>query len=148
TCTGGYRSYQRIGLSELDPGIANIAQSLPGVLPQASLEHAANVQWRLSWKSIPVRLAFHDRSHGVPDIVTRKGAAACEHLVEHAAEGPDVRAFVHDLATRLLWRHVRRGAEDDPQPCSVNRQCWRHRRAGTGGGRGVEGLREAEVEQF
>ena len=35
-----------------------------------------------------------------------------EHLVEHAAERPDVGALVDGLAARLLGTHVRRRAED------------------------------------
>ena len=45
-------------------------------------------------------------------------AAARQHLVQHAAEGPDVGALVHRLAARLLRRHVRRGAEDHAHAAS------------------------------
>ena len=38
--------------------------------------------------------------------------AARQHFVEHDAEGPDVGAFVHGLAARLLRSHVGGGAED------------------------------------
>ena len=37
-----------------------------------------------------------------------------EHLVEHAAERPDVGALVHRLAARLLRAHVRGRAENHP----------------------------------
>ena len=36
-----------------------------------------------------------------------------EHLEEHDAERPDVRAPIDGLAARLLRRHVRRRPEDD-----------------------------------
>ena len=36
-----------------------------------------------------------------------------QHLVEHAAERPDVGAPVHHLTRGLLGRHVGRGAQDD-----------------------------------
>ena len=40
--------------------------------------------------------------------------AAREHLVEHAAERPDVRPLVQRLPARLFRAHVRRGAQDSP----------------------------------
>ena len=43
-----------------------------------------------------------------------KAATAGEHLVEHAAERPDVGALVDRLTARLLGTHVGRGAEITP----------------------------------
>ena len=40
-----------------------------------------------------------------------------EHFVEHAAERPDVGAFVDRLAARLFRRHVGGSAEDDAGLC-------------------------------
>ena len=40
------------------------------------------------------------------------GRAAGQHLVQHAAERPDVGALVDRLAARLLGAHVGRGAEN------------------------------------
>ena len=39
---------------------------------------------------------------------------AGQHLVQHAAERPDICALVHGLAARLLRAHIRGGSENDP----------------------------------
>ena len=43
----------------------------------------------------------------------REQPLARQHLVQHDAEGPDVRTLVDRPAARLLRAHVGRGAEDD-----------------------------------
>ena len=45
-------------------------------------------------------------------ILAVEGSSSGQHLVDDDAEGPDVGALVDELATRLLGRHVCRGAED------------------------------------
>ena len=47
-------------------------------------------------------------AHGL----ARKRLLAGQHLVEHAAECPDVGSLVHRFATRLLGGHVRGGAQN------------------------------------
>ena len=51
-------------------------------------------------------------------------APAGQHLVQHAAERPDVRAPVHRLAARLLGAHVRRRAEDHSDAWAVTVGEW------------------------
>ncbi len=74
---------------------------------------------------------------------------AGEHLVQHGAEGPDVRTLVDDLPARLLGTHVRRGAENHPGV--------RHRGRvivgdvdmfGDRAGRGFHRFRQPEVEHL
>ena len=51
-----------------------------------------------------------------PSPCPRRRAAARQHLVEHDAEGPDVRTPVDRLAARLLGRHVGGRARGSPRP--------------------------------
>ena len=71
-------------------------------------------------KALPVGILQQDGRQRRRDVVAREGPAAGQHLVEHAAERPDVGALVDRLALGLLRRHVGRGAEDHP--------AHRHRR--------------------
>ena len=81
----------------------------------------------------------------------REGSGAADHLIEDAAETPDIRAFVYGRAARLLRAHVRRGPE--------NHAGLGHRWAGDGGGtglgpcgvarrRGSESLGQTEVKDL
>ena len=48
------------------------------------------------------------------ETVSRSNALlAGQHLIEDAAERPDIRSLVHRLAARLLRAHVRRRAQND-----------------------------------
>ena len=89
------------------------------------------------------------RQH-VGDGLAWKCSSACQHLVQHAAERPDVRALVDRLAARLLRTHVGGGAQNA-------RPCLRHRRTGDRrrlrciarrAARRFERFREAEVEHL
>ena len=51
-----------------------------------------------------------DRGHGLRRGVAAEGAAAAQHLVQHAAEAEDVGAVVDGVAAHLLGRHVADGA--------------------------------------
>ena len=45
-------------------------------------------------------------------------APAGQHLVEHRAERPHIRALIGGPPFGLLWRHVRGRAENDAEPAS------------------------------
>ena len=60
----------------------------------------------------PVRLVLQDRREDVRQCLACERRAAGQHLVAHAAERPDVGAFVHRQAASLLGAHVRRRAEN------------------------------------
>ena len=51
---------------------------------------------------LPVRLVVDNRRNDVRHRLARKRLLARQHLVEHAAECPDVGSLVHGFATRLL----------------------------------------------
>ena len=54
-----------------------------------------------------------DRAEHVGHVLAIEGASPRQHLVQHAAERPDVAALVRLSSFRLLRSHVRGGAEDD-----------------------------------
>jgi hypothetical protein len=88
-------------------------------------------------------------------------ASAGQHLVEHDAEGPDVRALVGRPSFRLLRRHVRRGSDHHPRDRAClavavakagrAREGRRVQRGGTEVppyARGIDRLSEAEIEHL
>ena len=74
-----------------------------------------------------------------------KVTTAGEHLVEHAAEGPDVGPLVDHLAARLLRAHIGRRAEHGADAGPISRDC---RAGGVAFGGRLEGPRQTEVEQL
>ena len=123
---------------ELQPRIADVAQPPRRVLPKAPLEDAAHVRGCVGGQGRPVGLALDHLGERVGDAVAGEDAPAGQHLVEHAAEGPDVGALVHRPAARLLGAHVGRGAQDHPHGRHRRR---RHRRRVCGIVRGTRGER-------
>src|SRR6187200_411168 len=93
--------------------IADRLDALAGVLPEATLQERADRGWCSRRKCAPVGIAVPDRTQYVGNIVSLEQPASGEHLVEHAAERPDVRPPIDDLAARLLRAHVAGGAQDD-----------------------------------
>ena len=97
----------------------------------------------------PVRLCTNDGRERVGEVVARKRARARQHLEQHRAERPDVRALVHRSAARLLGRHVGGRAENHPDLRHRGRRERRRiRRIGTRAGRRVHRFREPEVEHL
>ena len=131
---------------DLDPDVADVPQALLRILRQAAEQKPPNRHRRRGRQRRPVRLALEDLRDRVRDRVARKRHAPGQHLVEHAAEGPDVGALVDRQAARLLGAHVGGGADDGalaPLP---------HRPAVRWSGRATtiaaDGLGEAEVENL
>ncbi len=88
----------------------------------------------------------HDRCD--QDRVRRpvEGPSADDHLVEDAAERPEIGARIRTLAFELLRRHVRDGA--DHRPLGAQGRCSGRRRAVEFGLRAAELLGETEVEHL
>ena len=80
---------------------------------RGSAQQLAHRRRRRGRQRGPVELALEDAR---PACRTRRSPAnsraSGQHLVEHAAERPDVGPLVDRPAARLLRRHVGRGAED------------------------------------
>ena len=99
---------------DLDSHVADVAQALPRILGETADQEPSDGHRRCRRQGGPVRLAFEDPGDRVRDRVAREGDASRQHLVEHTAERPDVRALVDRQSARLLRAHVRGRAEDDP----------------------------------
>ena len=89
------------------------AEGAPSDPSETTREQPPDARRRLDGQPRPVGLALDDGAEDVGERLALEGRAAGEHLVEHAAERPDVGAAIHRLPARLLRRHVGGGAEDD-----------------------------------
>ena len=133
--------------------IANVAHTLLRVLPQAQAERLTDAGRDRGGQHLPLGFQADDRAKYFGHVLAIERAVPRQHLEEHRAERPDVGALVHDLAARLLRRHVRGGAEDHPGL----RHCWRRDgrrlrqrvwalRVASGFSRTLHRLREPEVQ--
>ena len=101
------------------------------------------------WKRCPVDLLSQDRGEHFRRVFSSERPRAGEHLVEHQAERPDVRALVDELTFCLLGRHIGSGAEDDAHLRQCRRREGRREGGVRCGGRGGRGsLGEAEIEDL
>jgi hypothetical protein len=89
-------------------------ESSLAIFRQTPLQQSADRCRRGGRQEREVRLAVENRGEGVGDGVFGERRAACEHLVEHAAERPDVDPPVQRLATCLFRAHVGRRAQNRP----------------------------------
>jgi hypothetical protein len=137
---------RRTRVLKLDPCVADVAKALPRVLRETPPEQTPNRRGRAVRQGRPVRLTSEDRGHGVGHGLGGEGGASRQHLVEHAPEGPDVRAPVDRAAARLLRAHVGSRAENDAGASSDGRERRRLHRIG--GTRGVEGSRQSEIQHL
>ena len=120
-----------------------------GLRSQAAAQQLANARRCCGWKRRPVDLLSQDRGEHLRRVFSGERARAGEHLVEHQAERPDVRALVDELSFRLLGRHVGGGAEDDAHLREGGRREGRREGRVRRGGRGGRGsLGEAEIEHL
>ncbi len=83
------------------------------VLDQALAQQCPHGRGDIGRKRLPGWLEADDRAEHVRHVLAIKGASPRQHLVEHAAERPDVTALVRLSSFRLLRRHVRGCSEDD-----------------------------------
>jgi hypothetical protein len=90
--------------------IGDIVGAIPavvGIFGQAPLDGPVERRWRHRLKLGDwLRLARHDRADEARLALAHEGPLARRHLVQHAAESPDVGAMVGLLSLELLGRHV------------------------------------------
>src|SRR5262249_2129818 len=99
---------------DLDPCVGDMLHPLIGIFRQTTSQQAAK-GFRQRRQSIPVWIAAKNRTKRLRDGITGEWAAAAKHLVQHAAEAPDIGPSVEraGLTRRLLRTHIRRSAHDD-----------------------------------
>ena len=104
------------------------------ILGSVRAQQPANWRRRRGRKRRPVRLALENLAI-VSEAVSPRKAAAGQHFVQHAAEGPDVGPLVDRLAARLLGAHVGGRAENHAVARAADR-VWamRHDPASTSAG--------------
>jgi hypothetical protein len=137
----------RLRRLQIDEGIADVAQPLPRVLLETTFEQRPE---RGRHARRQVRPGGILREHSRQEI-GHGGAgerpAAGQELEEHAAERPDVGAFVDRLSPCLFRAHVGSGAEHDSSYRADGGHCRlveRRRHRGLAG----HPLRQAEVEHL
>ena len=134
-----------------DACLADVAQPASGIPFEAAPHQLPHRRGSCGRQGVPGDLLAHDGRQHVRHGLSGEQPLARQHLVEHDAEGPDVRTLVDRPAARLLRAHVGRGAEDDSRRAHVPRQRGRERGhvAAAGARRiAVVGLGEAEIEDL
>ena len=101
---------------DLDPDVTDISQTLLGILREAAAQESSNDCRCRRGEGRPVGLTLENLPNRVRHRLAGKGDAPGQHLVEHAAERPDVGALVDHLPTRLFRAHVGGRAENRPLP--------------------------------
>ena len=121
-------------------------QTLLDVLVQGRRQEQAKRRRCAGRQRVEVGLTGHDLGDDVGRCLSIERRPARQHLVEHAAERPDIGPRVDLFASRLLGRHVRDGPENDPRRRSAGDRR-QQRRPAVGGRRG-ERLGQAKVEDL
>ena len=135
----------------LDP-LARLADvTHPGL--GSFFKHAASNRRRLAGSAAGSALQsgsfIRHRRQRDGDVVALECATSGHHLEDDDAERPDVRALVHRLPARLLRRHVRRRAENDPRLRRVHATASASSCAfALDAASGLHRLRETEVEHL
>jgi hypothetical protein len=145
-CRRAPRRRLRLRQLELHARLAHVAQARARVLGEGAPQELGDAR-RQRGQRRPVGLAGEHRGHDVAEGLAGEGAPAREALVEHAAEGPHVRAPVHRPAAGLFGAHVRGRAGHDTLLGHQEDVGLRRGRAVLAGA-GKERLREAEVEEL
>ena len=135
---------------EHEQGGRDVADALVVVLHEASFEQRADRRRERSRQCVPRRVALDDCRQRFARVGAFERAPAGEHLEEHAAEGPDVAAFVGRASSRLLGAHVGRGTENhaNPRQHGRRRDGRRVQWIESAGWRGLGRLGQAEIEHL
>ena len=99
-------------LLELEPRVADVVQPVVRLLAEAAREQPLQRVGSAARQRRPVGLARADRVGEIEEGAAGEGMPPGEHLVQQAAERPDVGAAVHRLTEELLGAHVLRRADD------------------------------------
>ena len=97
--------------------IGDVVKPLAEILLQATLDAHPKRRRRVGGKRAPVRLHRDHVGQQIGGAIARECRSAGQHLVQHAAERPDVAALVDGPSPRLLGAHVRGGAEQSAVLC-------------------------------
>ena len=108
----GFRRRMR-DIVNLESGIREVGETPRAIFLECAPQQAANRGWRRRRQGREVRGALQHAGEHVTGVVTVECRTPRQHLVQHAAERPDVRPLVHGLAARLLRAHVRGSPQDD-----------------------------------
>ena len=113
---------------------------------EASPQQRSECRRRARWQSGPVRFAAHDGSERIGDCHSRERTLRRQHLVQQAAERPDVASPVKTIAHGLLGADVSNG----PNEHAFFRPSERQREIGCAGFRGgiPRERRDAEVQHL
>ena len=130
----------------------DVADPCATVLDQASAQECPHGRRDIGRECLPGWLEADDRAEHLRHILAIKGAAPRQHLVQHAAECPDVAALVSLSSFRLLRGHVRGCSEDDARAGQHGR-ARDGRRLRTAGRAhrvllGCQRLREPEIQHL
>jgi DNA-binding TFAR19-related protein (PDSD5 family) len=133
-----------------EPRVGDGVQAVPRIALEAAAQQAAHAGRSDGGQGREVDLALEYSGEDVAHRLAGEELAAREHLVEHDAEGPDVRALVDRLAPGLLGRHVRGRAEDQAGGRAGVREGGGLREVGAGARHRVDHVRlgEPEVENL
>ena len=115
---------------QFNSSIADVPEPLPRVFLETSLEQRAQLDGYRIGQHKPVRFKVENRDQSVRDSRSSERRTTAEHFVQHGAEGPDVRALIDRVPTRLLGAHVLRRPENHSRlrPDGRHRRRLAHRR--------------------
>ena len=131
----------------LDPGVTDVAQTIASVLAQTTPDQRNEPERRIGRQRVPIGIAGDDGGEDIGQRRTRERLTPGQHLVEHAAEGPDVGAAIDGLTSGLLGRHVGSRSEQNTRLCAATAECGRVRQVRVDW-RVRQRLRETEVEDL
>ena len=137
-------------LLELDADVGDVVEPVLEVPAQAASQDTQHARRRRGGQRGPVGIALENARQRLGQVGACKGAASGEHLVEHAAEGPDVCPLVYGSSARLLGSHVGRGAEEHPHPRCRRSQRQRRglREVACAAASRLQRFRQTEVEHL
>jgi hypothetical protein len=135
---------------ENEPRGRDGGHAMPTILDQATVKQRAHRLRHIGRECLPIRFEADHSAEDVCPILAVECAAAREHLVQHAAERPDVAPLVGLVSLRLFGGHVGGRTENHADARHQGRR--RHRFSCdvdvVAGGVRVRELREAEVQDF